>query len=131
VRVLGLTEIVTGTALELLEGKFSELDQTTSHVPPRKLIMRWDEGMQGMVILSVRSGISWLVWCCTPRLRGPLPPQCPIMVGNLVIDGTAKQRNTKGTVPCSLEKKSLTIVDRGDCSERFGGSSSGSESRKK
>jgi hypothetical protein len=69
--------------------------------------------------------ISWLVWCCTPRLRGTLPPQCPILVGNLVIDGTAKQRNTKGTVPCSLEKKLLTFVDRGDCCEHFAGGASG------
>jgi hypothetical protein len=34
---------VTGTTLELLEGRLSELDQTTSHVPSRILIMRWDE----------------------------------------------------------------------------------------
>jgi hypothetical protein len=52
------------------------------------------------------------------------------MVGNLVIDGTAKQRNTKGTVPCSLEKNSLTIVDRGDCSEHFGSGTSGARKQK-
>jgi hypothetical protein len=42
-----------------------------------------------------------------------------------LVDGTAKQRNTKGTVPCSLEKKLLTFVDRGDCCERFAGGASG------